>query len=225
MAHVESTCSFCRRPFRVHPSEIARGNGRYCSHRCAARAQSGPRWPIAERFWSKVARGEPTACWPWIGGRFPQGYGQFGIDGKNCRSNRVAWELTHGPIPNGLWVCHRCDNPPCCNPAHLFLGTLQENVADMVTKGRHVGGSGRPFPHIHPDRRARGDRNGSRTKPESRPRGERFASAKLTDAAVRAIRSAFATGGITQKQLAAQYAVSDTLIGAVVARRNWKHVE
>jgi len=67
----------------------------------------------------------------------PSGYGQVGIvDGKLIRAHRLAWELTNGWIPNGLYVCHHCDNPPCCNPAHLFLGTQADNMSDMVKKRR-----------------------------------------------------------------------------------------
>jgi hypothetical protein len=92
-----------------------------------------------ERFWDKVDRsGGPDACWPWTAFRYASGYGQFGVAGvAPIRANRYAWMAVHGRIPDGLWVLHHCDNPPCCNPAHLFLGTAQDNVDDMVAKGRH----------------------------------------------------------------------------------------
>ena len=92
----------------------------------------------AARFWSKVGIGLSDACWIWIAGRQPGGYGRFGLDGRAVFANRVAWVLTHGPIPDGLDVLHRCDNPPCCNPSHLFLGTHTDNMRDMIRKGRHV---------------------------------------------------------------------------------------
>jgi hypothetical protein len=78
----------------------------------------------------------PDACWPWQGGRKVKGYGRLMRDYKDLQSHRVAWEETFGPIPDGLQVLHHCDNPPCCNPAHLFLGTPGDNVRDMVAKGR-----------------------------------------------------------------------------------------
>jgi len=88
-----------------------------------------------ERFWCGVKRGEPDECWPWTRSLSPKGYGR--VRGRNA--HRVAYELTYGPIPPGMFVCHTCDNPPCCNPAHLFLGTYLDNIADMVAKKRSRG--------------------------------------------------------------------------------------
>ena len=77
-------------------------------------------------------------CIEWSGSRFASGYGRLKSHGKSARSHRWAWEKFFGPIPAGLMVCHRCDNPPCINPLHLFLGTCKDNLADMSRKGRSV---------------------------------------------------------------------------------------
>ena len=108
----------------------------------------------SKRFWSKVKKAGGDACWLWTGARdkHPKGkgltYGSFGIGSRtdhSCRhvkAHRVAWELTHGPIPDGVKVLHKCDTPHCVRPGHLFLGTQADNVADMMAKGRGVQLSG-----------------------------------------------------------------------------------
>lgn len=99
-----------------------------------------PKLTLAERFWKYVAKSD--GCWEWIGHRQGAGYGRIGLGDKvKLGAHRVSWELHNGPIPDGLWVLHRCDNPPCVRPDHLFLGTNADNVADMIAKGRvrHAG--------------------------------------------------------------------------------------
>ena len=91
----------------------------------------------AERFWSKVEVRSGTECWPWVAATTGGKYGQFVLHGtKHTTAHRAAWLLAVGPIPDGLCVLHRCDNPSCCNPEHLFLGTPHENVSDCISKGR-----------------------------------------------------------------------------------------
>jgi hypothetical protein len=96
-----------------------------------------PKKNTEQHFWNKVVRGVASQCWPYIQSRDKDGYGQFYYHGKNWRSHRLAWYFTHGDIPMDHCVLHRCDNPCCCNPQHLWLGTVEDNVQDMIRKGRH----------------------------------------------------------------------------------------
>ncbi len=104
--------------------------------------QYSNRLPVAERFWRHVDKsGGPDACWVWQGAMFKKGYGCFAKDYLGRKStmisaHRMAYELTHGPIPKNVLACHRCDNPPCCNPAHIFLGTPRQNTLDALVKRR-----------------------------------------------------------------------------------------
>lgn len=96
----------------------------------------------ATLFWLKVDKGE--GCWIFSGAKLPKeigGYGWATYCGKVMGAHRIAWLLTNGPIPEGLHVLHKCDNGPCCNPAHLFLGTHLDNMADMYSKGRNTRGA------------------------------------------------------------------------------------
>jgi hypothetical protein len=93
-------------------------------------------------FWERVDRRSSDECWEWKGHRIPTGYGQITQRGRRTSTHRRAWELARGPIPEGLCVLHRCDNPPCCNPAHLWLGTQADNSADRDRKGRAAVGEG-----------------------------------------------------------------------------------
>lgn len=164
-----------------------------------------------EMFWEKTIPEPNTGCWLWMGHVDKDGYGLYGNRDKSHsgrRAPRLAWAFTYGAAPDGLFVCHRCDNPACVNPGHLFLGTPADNMADRDAKNRH----------------ATGDRNGSRRYPERRPRGERQGKAKLTADIVTAMRRRYASGGISLMALAREYGVSDTAVFSACARRTWRHV-
>jgi hypothetical protein len=91
---------------------------------------------IRERFALRVQK-LGDGCWEWQGYQDPVGYGRFRFRGTMWLAHRVSWVLANGEIPDRLLVCHRCDNPPCVNPGHLFLGTTQDNALDKMSKGRH----------------------------------------------------------------------------------------
>lgn len=127
---------------RVNPRNCARtpeqaraaAQARWANH---VKGVKVPRERDGKRFWAKVKRGTAEECWPWTGSKLKTGYGQLRENGKMIRAHRVSWELSRGPIPEGMNVCHHCDNPPCCNPDHLFIGTHLDNTRDKMHKGRY----------------------------------------------------------------------------------------
>lgn len=159
---------------------------------------------VASRFWGKVDRRTETECWEWIAGKNSRGYGAFNVNGRTVRAHRFAYEFHNGGLASGVLVCHRCDNPSCCNPAHLFAGTYADNNRDKTEKGRNV----------RPTR----DESAVRYK-----RGDQFPQAKLSDDQVLEIRKRSAAGE-KNVPLAKFYGVHRTLIGQIVARKAWKHV-
>lgn len=132
-------CSYCGAAFQRSGKETddkwaAR---KFCDRTCGARGRRIR--SLYERLWAKVQTGWESDCWEFKGASGDAGHGHLGPSGASQRhhqAHRVAWEFFYGPIPDGLYVCHHCDNPPCCNPAHLFLGTQADNMRDMIRKGR-----------------------------------------------------------------------------------------
>lgn len=144
-------------------------------------------------FWENVdSSGGPDECWPWLRSRHRNGYGQSSLDGRKQMTHRLAYAFTYGLSP-GLHILHSCDNPPCCNPRHLFEGSARDNVADMWAKGRHP-----PLP------RSDGQHNGN---------------AKLTDAQVAEIRRLYVPRKMTYRKLAERFGMHPSSIALLVRGR------
>lgn len=160
-------------------------------------------------FFRRIKINQDTGCHEWQATKTKGGYGQVSLFGRMFSVHRVAYFLATGNDPSGLDTCHTCDNPSCCNPDHLFIGTTSENMRDCAAKGR----ANKP----------RGDMNGARIHPETRCRGEAHWSCKLTAESVRAIRDSH-SAGVRQNRLAAEFGVSTAVIGKVIHRATWRHV-
>ena len=157
--------------------------------------KTGISWTDAtwRRFLSNVDR--TAYCWRWTAGTFSNGYGQFRVGSRKVRAHRAAYERLVGPIPDGMRVCHRCDNRPCVNPDHLFLGTDLDNARDRDAKGR------------------------GRVRP-ARLTGASNPAAKLSTAEVFEIRRA--ARHETQRSLAKRFGVSQSQIGNIVRGTSWR---
>lgn len=170
-------------------------------------ASQGLSKTFPERFWNKVDkngtfpthRPELGQCWKWTGMKagWKRAYGYIGRgkagSGRET-ANRASWLLHHGPIPDGLYVLHKCDNPECTNPDHIFLGTPKQNTCDMIQKGRMIIGN-----HT-------GEHNGRAT---------------TTSETVALIRAAYVPGYVTKKQLSDRFGVSFHVIKGIVEHRTW----
>lgn len=147
------------------------------------------------RFWAKVRKS--AGCWLWCGAANAPGYGRVFAAGSRQYAHRMAWRAAHGPIPPGLEVLHRCDQPACVNAAHLFAGTQADNMRDCASKGR-LG-----------TKAIRGEANGN---------------ARLSARQVRQVRATLARGG-TLRGLADSFGVAHTTIARIKHRRSWRHLD
>lgn len=179
-----------------------------------------PRASVDDRFWPKVDMRRQDECWPWTGNRTRAGYGRFrdAESGKSVPAHRVSLQL-HGVVfAPGDFVCHRCDNPPCVNPAHLYVGDHASNMRDRRERQREARGPALVAAMLNT--RATGERHGSRTHPEQSPRGERHGMAKLsTDAMVtaRSLRNA----GLSYSEIGRRLGVAQTTVSRALRGKSW----
>jgi HNH endonuclease len=210
-----------------------------------------PIGPLEPRFWSKVAQTSENDCWFWKASIDANGYGQFGLAPGQfgvrtwtmAKAHRVAWLLTKGEIPPGMYLCHTCDMPRCVNPTHLFLGTQTDNMRDCVEKNRH--GCGRVGQPIYYDiKRIRriidtyttGAPVAAITKRHEISethllrilkrhkiplRDSRTARRKLTDIEIQQIRQLYAMGNVSQQALGERFGVTQSNIGHIVRGSTW----
>lgn len=174
-------------------------------HLAVAARDKLPKEPVEERFEEKVNRNGPIPehqpelgpCEIWIGRFSPLGYGQFYFNGREEGAHRVSYQLANGigSIPDRKWVCHKCDNRACVRLSHLFLGTPDDDVKDMIRKGRN-----------------------------RYPRGEDAGKSKLTEAQVLEIRRDYDPVTNGPAKLALKYGVSATAIISIIRRRSWTHI-
>ena len=151
---------------------------------------------IAKRFWSKVKILGQNDCWEWQAGRVKDGYGQFNpTHDKVIPAHRYSFFISGQKLKPGQVVMHSCDNPPCCNPAHLSGGTRKQNQQQMIARNRRCS----PIGEVHP-------------------------ASRLKEKDVLAIRVAVASGKATQAAEAKKYGVSQVCISALVRRKTWKHL-
>lgn len=153
------------------------------------------------RFWKKVDVKKDNECWEWTASKNKKGYGEFWLENKpHFHAHKVAWILTNGDISDEMCVCHTCDNPSCCNPNHLFLGTNQDNVDDKMKKGRW--NSTFLYGKDHPQH------------------GGNSPYSKLTESDVREIRN-LREQGYTLRALAKQFGVTHGVINNILQGRKW----
>lgn len=196
---IERTCVQCGKIFHVYPSQLRYRNVGCCNRECADLFRHKH---VLRHFWDKIAAGGPDECWQWLGGTRRDGYGVFVLCGFRHieeRAHRFMYSLVHSGIPDGLYVLHTCDNPPCVNPNHLYAGTQLDNMHDCIARNR------RPQYYLEP------------------MLGSDHPNSKLTTGDVLTIR-ARREAGEKLSVIARDFPISRTTAGLICQRKAWKHV-
>lgn len=190
------------------PSRAPRGGREdFCAEACYLAHRN--RWFDETFKRSLVQRTDRSSgCWVWRGLPNKGGYVRTSLRGVCMYVHRASWVFHNGPIPDGMLVCHKCDNPPCCNPEHLFLGTHKDNANDAAFKGRLMSG----------------DKSWTRHNPEKLRRGEAHHNAKLNKDLVLEIRSLYSSGEHGKRALARRFCLDKSTISSVVSGKTWRHV-
>lgn len=176
------------------------------------------------RFWKKVEIREQDDCWNWKHSLNRCGYGIHHKSKRRILAHVLARFISSGVWPSpGFYTLHECDNPACCNPRHLWIGTHLDNMRDRDRKGRVASGD-RAGTRTKPESTPRGDVHWSRRTPEKMARGESFSPSKLNTEKVLEIRRLWSTGNHTQEAIARMFGVIQSNVSAIVLRRSWKHV-
>lgn len=178
--------------YQSNRSKEAKNGGQYCSSKCRDEQKNAP---LKERFYRFVGKPEDNGCILWKGSKLYSGYGMIRSGkGKEIPAHRASWEIHVGPIPEGMHVLHKCDNPPCVNHKHLFIGTHNDNMQDMIEKERNV-----------------------------IMKGENHGMAKLNEDKVREIRK-LNKNGVSRRELQEKFGMSKGGIEGIVNGRSWKHI-
>jgi hypothetical protein len=223
---MDCVCAHCSVAFACRTSLVLRKKGgKYCSVECSVLARNVPLTlsDRVARFASKVDRStRDSGCWLWLGAKNRQGYGSFNDCGKTTRAHRFAFFAHHGWWPK--CALHRCDNPSCVNPNHLWEGSIGDNNRDREQKGRGRQPSGdRNASRARPERLARGRKNGAHTKPHRVRRGSNHGMARLSESDIPEILSALRAGG-SARAIAAQYGVTPPTVKSILNGRTWRHI-
>lgn len=170
---------------------------------------------LEDRFWTKIDQNGPvmpgmsTSCWTWMGAKDTGGYGNFNLGMRFVKAHSFAFTQKNGALPEGKFVLHTCDNPSCCNPAHLYAGTKKDNAQDRERRQR--------------GNHAVGQRHGCVTHPGLH-RGERNGRAKMTEDTVRDLRRRHREGE-RAASLARAYGLTKTTVSGILRGKLWGHVE